>query len=59
MPLYIDGVRINDRETWLEHKKLKRELILNTRFVRGGNIGYNKECAEIKKKIALNKWSAK
>ncbi len=21
MPNYIDGVRINDREAWLEHKK--------------------------------------
>jgi len=46
MPIYIDGVRINDREAWLEHKKLRRELILNSRLVRGG---YRKDCAELNK----------
>ena len=54
MPIYIDGVRINDREAWLEHKKLRRELILNSRLVRGGP----KDCAELKKKIELNKYLA-
>lgn len=55
MPLYVDGVRIKDRAAWLEHKKLKRELILSTRLVRGGHPEYRKECLEIKKKIEINK----
>lgn len=55
MPIYIDGVRINNREAWLEHKKLRRELILNSRLVRGGYPEYRKECIEIKKKIEVNK----
>ena len=58
MPIYIDGVRVCDRAAWLEHKKLKRELILGTRLVRGGHPEYRKECAEIKKKIQINKYLA-
>ena len=54
MPIYIDGVRINNREAWLEHKKQRRELILNSRLVRGGYPEYRKECIEIKKKIEVN-----
>ena len=49
MPIYIDGKRINNRTAWLEHKKLRRELILNSRLVRGGHPEYRKECAELKK----------
>lgn len=59
MPIYIDGVRIHDRAAWLEHKKLKRELILSSRLVRGGNPEYRKDCAELRKKIELNKLLAK
>jgi hypothetical protein len=55
MPIYIDGVCIHDRAAWLEHKKLKRELILNSRLVRGGYPEYRKECLELKKKIEVNK----
>lgn len=59
MPLVIDGVRICNREAYLEHKKLQRELILKSRFVRGGNPEYRKECSELKKKIEINKSSLK
>ena len=55
MPIYIEGKRINDRAAWLEHKKLKRELILTSRLVRGGHPEYRKECTELKQKIELNK----
>ena len=44
MPIYIDGKRIYNRAAWLEHKKLVRELILYSRFVKGGH-------PEIKQKI--------
>ena len=54
MPIYIDGVRINNREAWLEHKKLRRELILNSRLVRGGYPEYRKECIELNKAVAGN-----
>jgi len=53
MPIYIDGLRIKDRTAWLEHKKLKRELILNTSLVRGGHPEHRKERLELKKKIEV------
>lgn len=34
MPLYIDGVCINNRASWLQHKKNTRELILASSIVR-------------------------
>lgn len=50
--LSVDGVYIHDRAAWLEHKKLKRELIPSSRLVRGGNSEYRKHCAELNKLLA-------
>lgn len=53
MLLYVDGVCIKDRTTWLAHKKLKRELILNTCLVRGSHPEFRKEGTELKKNIEI------
>ena len=53
MLLYVDGVCIKDRTTWLAHKKLKRELILNTCLVRGSHPELRKEGTELKKDIYI------
>ena len=53
MPLYVDGVLIKTRTAWLEHKKLKREFILNTCLVRRSHPGLYKKSTKLEKNIEI------
>ena len=55
MPLYIEEKRTYNKAAWLTHKKLVSSLVMYQRYVRGGHPEYNKDIAEIKRKIAINK----
>lgn len=37
MPLNIEGVRINNREAWLQYKQHNRQLIISSNLLRKPN----------------------
>ena len=59
MPLYIDDTRVKNKQIYDETQKLKAEVTMYTRYVRGGYPEYRKQISELKKKIEINKILAK
>lgn len=58
MPLYIQGKRTFNRDSWITHKNLMKEYTFATRMIRGGHPQYIPIIKTLSRKIILNKLSS-